>query len=220
MKNVIKRSIQYYFRLVWREYIVAAPAIVFEVLTRISCEYKAIYEIQVADPIPETRVYFNKILESALDLIAKADPVMFLRIKREIRYIISAPAIYGYSYGRPLKVCSLDLRCYYVENDLMMTTRRVAAALIYVATIGYLYSNKILRNRWNRKRCETFCFKEVQRFLTHSGVNDSAWNPKNFCKLDRQIFLRHNVKEIVRIFGRSSSEEAVVWEKLCKGDTH
>jgi hypothetical protein len=173
------RWFKYYCCFVWREYLVEGPGIIFDVLTRCSCDDSNIHGIEVTDPRSETRKYFNHIIQSALTLVATVDPNVFARVSREIRYIVNAPAFNGCTYGRTIKVCSLDIRCYYIENDLEMTNRLVAAAIIRVATIGHLYSNGILRYRLNRERCNALCFKESQRFLRRCGVTTNESDPQN-----------------------------------------
>ena len=210
---MFKRSFSYYCALVWRDYCVGAPAIVFEVLTQWCCPVHIIEHIRVLDPTPESRGYFNATIESALALIRTADPVRFWRVQREIHSIVNAPASLGSSYGRPFKVCSVDLRCFYIKDDPNMSINYLASHLVYEATLGHLSSKGILRTQRNHLRFDDLRRRQAQRFLQRLGMAITPWDSDQFITFHPGKLSRRAIKDLYGIFIRDPSAEATVWKK-------
>ena len=204
-----RRNFYYYLLLIWREYLIAAPALLLETLAHRSCPYQIITNIRVADPIPETRGYFIGTIEQALALIDSADSVRFRRVQQEIHSVFSAPAVWGSSYGRALKICFVDLRCFYVEGDLNTFVRLVASALICEATAGHLIGKGILRTKRNQPRFDQLCKKEAQRFLRKFGMTNTLWDT-DACQM---AFRKRATKILHGLFKRDHAAEATVWRK-------
>jgi len=210
---MIKRRFSFYLVLIWRQYLVGAPATLLEVLVHWMCPFQMIKKIRVVDPITETRGYFIAAIERALTLIATSDSIRFNRVQREIHSIVSGPAPCGSTYGRPLRVCSVDLRCYYVEDDPNMTIMLVASALVREATAGYLFSKGIPRTRRNQLRFNHLCRKEAQQFLQQFGMTTTPLDSEQFAVTHQEAFWKSAVKAIHGVFVRNSAGEAAVWKK-------
>jgi hypothetical protein len=211
---MVKRRFSFYSVLIWRKYVIGAPATLLDALVHWMCPFQMIKKIRVVDPISETRDYFIAAIERALTLIATSDSVRFNRVQREIHSIVSGPAPCGSIYGRPLRVCSVDLRCYYVEDDPNMTIMLVASALVREATVGHLLSKGILRTRRNYLRFDHLCMKEAQQFLQQFGMTTTPLDSEQFAVTHQAAFWKSAVKTIHGVFVRNSAGEAAVWKKL------
>jgi len=208
-----KRKLKYYCWFTWREYLVEGPGLVLEMLVAWFCESSYIRGFVVADPTPETRRYFDQLIQSALDVIAKVDPMAFGRVKQEIRYIVNAPARFGSAYCRPLKICELDIRYCYAKDDFRKTSQLIAGAIIHVATIGRLYSNRIIRTHRSRERCNVLCFKHTQRFLRRCGIDEKQYQHPG--EMGHETRIKHTTTELARMFNGNPKAEAALWEALC-----
>src|SRR5690242_2257956 len=80
-KVMIRRRFNYYCGLISRYYIFGFPGILFDVAVRWSCPFKLVSGMRVMDPRPETRNGFIDLVDRALALIARTDPVRFRRVQ-------------------------------------------------------------------------------------------------------------------------------------------
>lgn len=159
-----------YCRVLFRDYVLDAPAVAMDAIVQFMVPAQLSEGIRLIDPVPETRRVFTTLVGEALKFLAEVDPVRFRRASREIRSIVNAPAFEGCLYARPLRVCSLDLRCYYYPGDRIAAREGIAAAVVRAATRGYLQSHGILCVRENRARIDRIYCGEEQRFLQQFGT--------------------------------------------------
>ena len=211
-----KHRLEYYCTLLIREYIQAAPGIGLSAAVRAFCPFRLISGIRVIDPTPETRSHFTEVVDAALATIARFDPIRFARVQREIRIIVNAAGVYGSTYGRALKFCSLDLRCFYDEDDPNTTVRLLASALVYEATFGHLFSRGILRTRQNGSRFDALCCREPQRFLRRLGMANTPWDPDQLSTIPRHLFWKQAMTQLRGLVVRDAAAEAKVWEETNK----
>lgn len=197
-----KRGWSHYCRLLGRYSLLNAPATVFDAGVLLLCPAKMVRGIRVIDPAPETCGRFEILVDGALSLIARADPIRFKRVQREIRSIVNAPAPGGSNSRRPLRVCSLNLKYFHDPNDPEMTVRLVASALIREATYGHLFSQGILPAKKYWLRCDELSCKEPQRFLRRLGMTTTPWDPELIVTWPSRGFWRSATKEIRAVFGR------------------
>lgn len=212
--TMAKRHLGYYCVLIWRYYLLGAPGILFDASVPRFCPFRLVNGIRVLDPSPETRNHFTAIIDGALTLIKRCDPARFNRVQREIRSIINAPAFLGSSYGRALRVCAVDLRGFYDNDDPNMTTKLLASALILEATFGHLVSRGVLRTPQNSLRVDQSCRNEARRFLQRLGMTKTPWDPDSLVSLSNKDFWKHAVKELYGAATRNSAAEAEVWKKV------
>jgi len=149
--------------------------------------------------------------DAAVHLIAECDPIRFKRVRAEIRSIVNAPAIAGSTYGRPLRVCSVDFR--YSPDDQEMAVKLLAAALIREATVGHLVSRGVLRIRRNRLRFDRLCCEEARRFLQRLGMTSTPYDPECLTTLPRDMYWRLAAKEIHGVLVRNPAKEANISKK-------
>lgn len=191
------RRLRYYCRLFFRDYLVGCPAILLESVVRQYSQFRIIGEIRVVDPTPLTFGRFTNMVNDSLALIAKSDARRFRRIQIEIRNIINAPAVGGYNYGRPFRVCCIDLRCLYDEDEVDMTIKFVASVLVYLATRGRLYSLGILETRQTKARLNSLCCKEAQRFMQRLGMSKTPWDTENLSLPPKVSYLQFIKQEVL-----------------------
>lgn len=213
-----KRGFKYYSALIWCYYILRFPGILFNLAASWCCQFRLVQGMRVLDSMPGTLDHFTTVVDSALTLISKSDPVRFRRVQQEIRSIVNTPAAaVGSCYARPLKVCSVDLRCFYDEDDSNMTVKLLASALIYEATFGHLLSRGVLRTKRNHARFDRLWCKEPQRFLQRLGMASTPWDPEHLVsKPSGPLLMKHVAGEIHGVFTRDHAAESAVWEKTTK----
>jgi hypothetical protein len=206
---MLKHRLSYYLLLIWHDYVTEAPAILFEFLGQWGTPFQIFRKIRVMDPIAETRGYFVATIEHALTLIETVDLVRFNRVQREIHSVIRDRALLGSSYGRPLRTCLVDMRCFYVKDDPDAFIKIVASALVREATFGHLVSKGILRTRRNRLRFDQLCNREARRFLQKVGVEITPWEPEP----QRIAFWKHAATTFHGVFGCDYATEAELWKE-------
>ncbi len=209
---MVKRGLRYYWAVIWRYYLLGAPGILLDAVLPRVCPSQMKRGFRVLDPQPETRSQFETVVDAALALIAQFDQIRFRRVQAEIRSIVNAPAL-GSTYSRPLKVCSVDLRCCFDVDDPEMTVKFLASMLVYEATYGHLFGRGVLRSRRNCLRVDCFCCKEAQRFMHRLGMTDTPWDPKHLSPLSRWSSMRHSAKTLCGVFTRDAAAEAGVYKK-------
>jgi len=176
---MIKRGLLYHCGILWR-WVLDIPG---TVLLAVSCTHaptETRHGIRILDDLAETRPYFTNLVGSALDLIARSDPMRMKRVRAEIRTIASTSGIIGAVYQRPLRLCCLNLGSFYdpVDPDGDLTLQLLASAIICKATQGYLVSRGALPTPRNALRFRNICFtKEVKRFLRRLGAVNPKWDP-------------------------------------------
>ena len=203
-----KRGFRYHCALMWRDYLIGLPGLFFEAVSHLLCPIEMTKGFRVMDPWPETRSHFSKVVDAAVDVIAQSDPVRFRRVQAEIRSIVNGPAIVGSTYGRPLRVCSVDLRCFSDPDSPELAVQLFASALVREATVGHLANRGILRTRQNRLRFDHLCCEEARRFLHRLGMTKTPYDPECLTTLPRGAFWGIAMKEIHGVFVRNSAPEA------------
>lgn len=194
--------LNYLWQLFFRDYWLRCPATLLEAVVRRHSPFKIIEGIRVVDPTPQTLDRFTGLVNDALVLLAESDERRFRRIQKEIYCIINAPAVGGYDYGRPFKVCCLDLKCFYDEEDIEMSIRSVASVLVCLATRGHLYSLRILGGKKTKARMAKLCCKEAQRFMNRLGLAKTPWDPECIGPAPRISYSRFILEEVI---GRPSN---------------
>src|SRR5436190_7752760 len=122
------------------------------------------YGIRIIDSYSKTFPGFVEGINDALQLIAKADQRRIRRIRSEINNILNAPVLHGGDYSRFLKTCTIDLRCFHIDEDRETWIFFLACTLVHEATHGYLFRRRILHCGRNFRRIEACCIKEEVRF--------------------------------------------------------
>jgi len=212
VNNMIpKRGLRYCCALIWRQYLLGLPAIFFEAATRRFCPCEIRKGFRILDPWTDTRHYTSTLADAAVHLIAECEPIRFKRVRAEIRSIVNALAIAGSTYGRPLRVCSVDFR--YSPDDQEMAVKLLAAALIREATVGHLVSRGVLRIRRNRLRFDRLCCEEARRFLQRLGMTSTPYDPECLTTLPRDMYWRLAAKEIHGVLVRNPAKEANISKK-------
>lgn len=197
------------------------PAILVDVWLRYFSRCELVKGIRIVATVPETQKEFTCMLEGALTLIADSDKRRWTRVQREIVLIVTASmgdAIANYS--RPLKVCTVDLRCFFTK-DPILTKKLLASALIHEATHGALYTHRLMQTRRNHVRVERLCNKEAKRFLLRAGIASSEWDLYTDHDLKRTplwLRLKRVFQEIKAIVKRDPAAEAEVWRTLIESE--
>ena len=217
--KMLRRKLQYYVRFFLRYYVLGAPAILVDCVLPYLYPFQVEKGIRIMDPLVVTRRHFTELVRNALSLIAASDERLLKRIQREIRTVVNLalPPPQLASYARPLKVCSVDLRCFFNE-DPCATTRILAAALVHEATHGVLFSHGVLRTRRNHSRVEGLCCKQAKRFLGRLEAKDSPWDELVVdASVERETFWSRmrQAKELVQeMRGRDLPGEAKTWDSV------
>lgn len=206
--------LRYYLFLIPRYYVVGLPGVVLDLIVQWLSPEQVVDGFRIIDPRSETRSHFVSVVKSALSLIARYDLLRFKIVKAEIRSIVNAPAVLGASYERPLRVCAVDLRCFYDQNTPQTTEVLLASALIHEATFGHLISRGIIRTRANACRVDAFCCRQAHCFLRRLGMSSTPWDEQRLSEVSRAEFWRLAVHELREVFRRDANAEASIWKQV------
>jgi hypothetical protein len=133
---------------------------------------------RIIDPFNQTESTFATVIDEALDLIRESSPIVFNRVKREIRVILNMPTLHaGAGYIRLYKTCKIDLPCFPIANERESAIPFLACALIHEATHGHLCRRRILQTGNNLLRAEKVCWKAEDRFARKIGFDLQKWDP-------------------------------------------
>jgi hypothetical protein len=102
----------------------------------------------------------------AIDLIKSVDPRRFLRVQKEIRYIIIFDNMKTRaSYNRATRTCSVSAETLLPDKVKKYLVEKYAATLVHEATHGSMYSRRVPYTSETKKRIERLCEQEAQRFF-------------------------------------------------------
>ena len=103
-------------------------------------------------------------------LIRRVDPRRYIRVQRQIGYIVDARGTAVGSYRERHRVCQIDFTrfpCDWLHTDSSTYEWYLAgyaALIVHEATHGYLYSRGVPYTRTTRAFSERMCVTEQQRF--------------------------------------------------------
>ena len=173
-----------YYRYLIGEWVEPLPAVVLVFATSATIPAQVRHGIRILDSLSQTRADFVRVIEEALSLIQRTDPLRFSRVKREIRTIDNSIGQVGPFYMRPLRLAGVNLRYFRRVDDPVAF---IASILVHNATLGHLYTHWVLRNDRNRDRVDVVCAREADRFMRRLGMTSTPWENLSQPSLWEQI---------------------------------
>lgn len=126
------------------------------------------------------------LLLKSLQLLERAEPRRYERVKQHVRWVTSLPDAGGFgcaSYNRYLRRCKIDLVGGEVKNVSDEYIPYLASVVVYVATHGRLCLMGTKYNAQNRMQIERICVAEQNRALRRIDLV----RPGSFSKFHRQF---------------------------------
>jgi hypothetical protein len=123
------------------------------------------------------RQYFLGRTTDALQLLQRADPRRFRRVREHLKYIVHRELPFGYGQYEPgLAACYVDFTRLDFTKSYNMMLWTYAAILVHEATHAALQSRGIPYSSNTRERVERLCNTESARFLRrHTRRAGDLW---------------------------------------------